>query len=243
MLAKMLHRNIYMVEASKGVDKANFSLFTAGERVCNEKKFTTVKERIFSPEEAAQWMTQLQNECNKDIATTGPPIVLIFRTNHYNWLRFSSEEKAVPNEEDNENSRGLENTMDFNEDFPMEDTERAQLPANQEALLENEEKSGDEFKDNRVKSKGDKQQLQAENNEHDEIEQFGGTRKEELTVFSTAGVNALVPAHRQPLRELDMKDEAQVMQWCMQYEISEDRKHRKSLENQVPMVKAGYRKG
>ncbi|KAE9068364.1 hypothetical protein PF007_g27719 [Phytophthora fragariae] len=243
MLAKMLHRNIYMVEASKGVAKANFSLFTAGERVCNEKKFTTVKERIFSPEEAAQWMTQLQNECNKDIATTGPPIVLIFRTNHYNWLRFSSEEKALPDEEDNENSRGLENTMDFNEDFPMEDTERAQLQANQEALLENEEKSGDEFKDNQVKSKGDKQQLQAENNEHDEIEQFGGTRKEELTVFSTAGVNALVPAHRQPLRELDMKDEAQVMQWCMQYEISEDRKHRKSLENQVPMVKAGYRKG
>ncbi|KAE9041406.1 hypothetical protein PR003_g4778 [Phytophthora rubi] len=58
----------------------------------------------------------------------GPPIVLIFRRNHYNWLRFSTEEKSCPKEEGPEQSREAESNMHFAEDFPTEDTEISAPP-------------------------------------------------------------------------------------------------------------------
>lgn len=62
MLAKNLYRNIYMVEASNRIGKANFLMFTAGERDCNGVKFKTMKERIFSPREVKDWIKLLKAE-------------------------------------------------------------------------------------------------------------------------------------------------------------------------------------
>lgn len=84
MIAKILHKTICMVDASNGVAKANFSLFTTGKRVYSGGKFTTMKERIYRPEEITDWIHHLQNASREPATENGPPIVLIFRTNHYN---------------------------------------------------------------------------------------------------------------------------------------------------------------
>ncbi|KAE9095780.1 hypothetical protein PF010_g16581 [Phytophthora fragariae] len=224
MLAKILHRTIYMVDASNGVANAHFSLFTAGERVCGGGKFTTVKEKIYRPEEITEWVKHLQKACLDITPQSGPPLVIIFRTSHYNWLRFSTEEKAHPDEQIPRNNSDFEHAMDCNEDFLMEDTEATESHLNQEppkgdlrtapARLESESHTSQP-----TKFMGVKPRAQTEQGEQEDIEKYGGDRKEELKVFLTTGVHALVPAHRQPLRELDMTNEEQVLQWCMQYDV------------------------
>ncbi|KAE9085951.1 hypothetical protein PF006_g26128, partial [Phytophthora fragariae] len=227
MLAKILHRNIYVVEASSGMGTANFSLFTAGERVCNGMEFMTAKERIFTLSEITDWIKLLKDECTEKASTEGPPLVITFRSNHYNWLRFAVEEKSSTSVSINTTNNTPDNAMDFDEDFMMEDTEEAtdvQTKVATQAELPPKETQPVIIQQTipPAQSTGTKLRSLAEQEEFDEIERFGGARKEELTVFPTTGINALIPAYRQPLRDVDMSDDAEVLQWCLQYEISKD---------------------
>ncbi|GMF25544.1 unnamed protein product [Phytophthora lilii] len=175
-----------------------------------------VRASGLSKKESSALLTQraglkssIQQELNESIQQGHCPIVILYQSEHYSWLRFKS-------------GMNTDNCIDLQ--TPATPTDQLQLiPNRSQQVSGSTDKQEHQYSRNSSTSAAQPSILDLrspEQREREEIEEFGGTRRQELQSFPTAGLRGLFPGKRRELRELNLADPVNVSKWIGQYEVS-----------------------
>ncbi|KAF4143906.1 hypothetical protein GN958_ATG06992 [Phytophthora infestans] len=95
MISKILNKKIYVVVASTGLETSSFQAFYPAQSNTNGETYMTVKEKNFSIGAPEDWIQDIQAGFKTEDTPTQDPIVLLFQSEHYIWLRFAKREDGA----------------------------------------------------------------------------------------------------------------------------------------------------
>ncbi|KAF4032132.1 hypothetical protein GN244_ATG15999 [Phytophthora infestans] len=95
MISKILNKKIYVVVASTGLETSSFQVFYPAQSNRNGETYMTVKEKNFSIGAPEDWIQDIQAGFKTEDTPTQDPIVLLFQSEHYTWLRFAKREDGA----------------------------------------------------------------------------------------------------------------------------------------------------
>ncbi|ETP01139.1 hypothetical protein F441_21571, partial [Phytophthora nicotianae CJ01A1] len=212
MLAKILHRQIFLVAAPKGLAKAIYEIFDPADVKKNGESFSSVKERIFYSGQPRRWINELQKTCRSEAVQSSTPIVILLNGNHYSWLKFDTR-------------------MNTEEEDDMEivtETPKGYHDASLTTIVE-EDTAMEEV---------DVVEERDEPTEMEVIEAIGGERKEELLTFPTEGIAGQAPSTKRQLREADLSGSRTLDDWARKLDVEPSELH--GQQNELQQITSTY---
>ncbi|OWZ11784.1 hypothetical protein PHMEG_00015142 [Phytophthora megakarya] len=205
MMAKILRRPIFTVDARKGMRSACYTIFEPADVKVRGKEYFSAKERMMDVGKPRRWIKALQLACKPENRKKAVPIVLLYSGNHYTRLRFTG----------NQNGNGCKE--EIKEESQMEIGSNAQT-LKEVFSLANERKMEDQV-DDEDELMEEKQQTHSQD-EQNEIDQHGGEKYQVLQALPAQGLEGMTPGKRAELRVADLTMADTVRKWVQEFNVT-----------------------